>query len=109
MLSLLTRYVSLLSSFRSMLKETPLPAAKTTPLAAAVTPSKTHQCGRSITRIKQQQQHNKERSRGGGVDESLVDTGTPSKVALGHDFRSHFVVAALCVQQPAISCICSFL
>jgi hypothetical protein len=70
-----------------MLKETPLPVAKGKPLASVATPSKTNQSGRSITRINQQQQHNKAQSRSAGVVESLVDTGTPSKVALGHDFR----------------------
>jgi hypothetical protein len=72
-----------------MLKELPVPAVKGVPVAGQVTPSKANQPGRSLARIHQQQQqmHKKQQKREAATDESLVDTGTPSKVAHGHDFR----------------------
>jgi hypothetical protein len=73
-----------------MLKELPVPAVSGVPVAAHVTPSKTNEPGRSQARIHQQQQqqlHKKQQKHEPATDESLVDTGTPSKVAHGHDFR----------------------
>ena len=78
-------YVSLLSSFRSMLAETPTPISVKSPsMAGVITPSKVNQSGRSAVRIKQQQQQQKQ---GKHQVESVLDTSTPSKVAVGHDFR----------------------
>jgi hypothetical protein len=72
-----------------MLKELPVPAVKGVPVAGQVTPSKANQPGRSLARIHQQQQqlHKKQQKHEAATDESLVDSGTPSKVAHGHDFR----------------------
>ena len=83
-------YVSLLSSFRSMLAETPAPLSVKSPsMAGVITPSKVNQSGRSAVRIQQQQQQQQQRQQKQGKHqvESVLDTSTPSKVAVGHDFR----------------------
>jgi hypothetical protein len=86
-------YVSLLSSFRSMLAETPAPLSVKSPsMAGVITPSKVNQSGRSTVRIKQQQQQQQQQQQKQGKHqadpcESVLDTSTPSKVAVGHDFR----------------------
>ena len=85
-------YVSLLSSFRSMLAETPAPLSVKSPsMAGVITPSKVNQSGRSAVRIQQQQQQQQQQQRqqkqGKHQVESVLDTSTPSKVAVGHDFR----------------------
>ncbi len=82
-------YVSLLSSFRSMLAETSAPLSVKSPsMAGVITPSKVNQSGRSAVRIQQQQQQQQRRQKQGKHQvESVLDTSTPSKVAVDHDFR----------------------
>jgi hypothetical protein len=79
-LTFCARYISLLSAFKTMLKEEPVRTRQ--PIAGVVTPSKVNQAGRSAVRIKQQQQRLQCSEQG-----ALLDTSTPSKVAVGHDFR----------------------
>jgi hypothetical protein len=84
-------YESLLTTFRSMLAATPAPLSIKSPsIAGVVTPSKVNQSGRSTLRIKQQQQQQQQQKQGKqqlDSSELLLDTSTPSKVAVGHDFR----------------------
>jgi hypothetical protein len=76
------RYVSLLSSFKNMLKEEHVSLGRTRqPIAGVVTPSKVNQAGRSAVRIQQQQRQQL------ADQDAFFDTSSPSKVAVGHDFR----------------------
>jgi RES domain-containing protein len=66
-----------------MLKEEPVRTRQ--PIAGVVTPSKVNQAGRSAVRIQQQQQQQQRLQC--SEQGALLDTSTPSKVAVGHDFR----------------------
>ncbi len=71
-----------------MLKQTPATDVKRVPVTCAVTPSKANQSGRSITRLHQQERLLlKQQHTASEIAASLVDADTPSKVAVGHDFR----------------------
>ena len=81
------RYVSLLSSFRSMLKEEPTPLSHgRQPIVGVVTPSKVNKSGRSAARIHKQQQ-GKRPAEQPAEHVDVLGTETPSKVAVGYDFR----------------------